>query len=132
MKRSKRLYALSGVLLVICGVTFGVSRYEQRKEEIKNSDEIILELAVDDVTKLSWEYDDTKLAFHKDETWLYDDDEAFPVSEEKINDLLGLFASFGVSFIIENVEDYGQYGLDEPTCSIHMETADERDRKSVV
>ncbi len=125
MKRSKRLYALSGVLLVICGVTFGVSRYEQRKEEIKNSDEIILELAVDDVTKLSWEYDDKKLAFHKDETWLYDDDEAFPVSEEKINDLLGLFASFGVSFIIENVEDYGQYGLDEPTCSIHMETADE-------
>lgn len=125
MKRSKRLYALSGVLLVICGVTFGVSRYEQRKEEIKNSDEVILELAADDVTKLSWEYDDTKLAFHKDETWLYDDDEAFPVSEEKMNDLLGVFASFGVSFIIENVEDYGQYGLDEPVCSIHMETADE-------
>lgn len=125
MKRSKKLYALLGVLAVICSVTFGVSRYEQRKEEIKNSDEIILELAAEDVTALSWEYDETKLAFHKSETWLYDDDEAFPVSEEKINELLGLFESFGVSFIIENVEDYSQYGLDDPTCSIHIETAKE-------
>lgn len=125
MKRSKKLYALLGVLAVICGVTFGVSRYEQRKEEIKNSDEIILELTAEDVTALSWEYDETKLAFHKGETWLYDDDEAFPVNEEKINDLLGLFESFGVSFIIENVEDYSQYGLDNPTCSIHIETAEE-------
>ena len=125
MKRYKKLYALLGVLAVICGVTFGVSRYEQRKEEIKNSGEIIMELAAEDVTALSWEYDGTKLAFHKNETWLYDEDETFPVSEEKVNELLGLFESFGVSFIIEHVEDYGQYGLDDPTCSIHIETAEE-------
>lgn len=125
MKRSKRLYVLLGALVVICGVTFGVSRYEQKKEEIKNSDEIILELAADAVTALSWEYDEIKLAFHKDEIWLYDDDETFPVSEEKIKDLLGLFESFGVSFIIEKVEDYSQYGLDDPICSIHIETAEE-------
>lgn len=125
MKRSKKLYALLGILAAICSVTFGVSQYEQRKEEIKNSDEIIMELAAEDVTALSWEYDETKLAFHKSETWLYDDDEAFPVSKEKINELLGVFKSFGVSFIIENVEDYSQYGLNDPTCSIHIETAEE-------
>lgn len=33
MKRSKRLYVLSGVLAVICGVTFGVSRYEHNFSE---------------------------------------------------------------------------------------------------
>lgn len=125
MKRFKRLGILLGVLVLICSVTLGVSRYEQRKEEIKNSDEVILELAADDVTALSWEYDKTKLAFHKNEGWKYDDDEAFPVSEEKMDELLGLFESFGVSFIIENVEDYAQYGLDEPTCSIHIETEEE-------
>lgn len=64
---------------------------------------------------VSWNFDDTKLAFHKtDDTWLYDDDEAFPVSEDKINDILSHFESFGVSFIIENVDDYDQYGLDNP------------------
>lgn len=125
MKRFKRLGILLGVLVLICGVTFGVSRYEQRKEEIKNSDEVILELAADDVTALSWEYDKTSLAFHKEEGWMYDDDENFPVSDEKMDELLGLFESFGVSFIIENVEDYAQYGLDEPICSIHIETEKE-------
>lgn len=124
MKRYKRLYVLSGVLAVICIVAFWVSRYEQRKEEIKNSDEVILELAADDVTALSWEYDKTKLAFHKDKTWLYDEDKAFPVNEKKVKKLLRIFESFGVSFIIENVEDYGQYGLDKPACSIHIETAE--------
>ncbi len=86
MKRSKRLYAWTGVLVIICGVTFGVSRYEQKKEEIKNSDKVILELAADDVTALSWEYDQTELAFHKDKRWLYDDDEAFPVSEGALSE----------------------------------------------
>lgn len=125
MKRYKRLGILLGVLVLVCSVTFGVSRYEQRKEEIKNSDEVILELAAEDVTALSWEYGETKLAFHKNEGWKYDDDEAFPVSEAKMDELLGLFESFGVSFIIENVEDYVQYGLDKPTCSIHIETEEE-------
>ncbi len=125
MKRFKRLYVLSGILVVICGVTFWVGRYEQRKEEIKNSDEIILEVAAEDVTALSWEYDETKLAFHKDETWMYNDDETFPVSEEKVKELLEPFESFGVSFMIENVEDYSQYGLDDPTCRIQIETAEE-------
>lgn len=124
MKRSKRLCILLGVFAAICGTVFGVSRYERRREEIKNTDEIILELPTEDVTGLSWEYDETKLAFHKDGTWLYDEDADFPVSEEKIREKLELFASFGASFIIENVEDYAQYGLDEPTCRIHIETAE--------
>lgn len=124
MKRYKKIYILSGILIFGCILTFGVSRYEQKKEEIKNSDEVIMEVSEDDVTALSWEYDDTKLAFHKDEKWLYDDDENFPVSEEKVSSLLELFESFGVSFIIENVEDYAQYGLDNPECTINIETED--------
>lgn len=125
MKRSKRLYLLGVMLVVICGVTFGVSRYEQYKEEIKNSDESILTISADEVTAFSWEYDQTKLAFHKDGTWQYDDDGDFPVSEEKVEELLGIFASFEVAFTIENVEDYAQYGLDKPTCSIRIETKEE-------
>lgn len=78
---------------------FGVSRYEQHKEEIKNSDEVILELKNEDVKSLSWEYEETKLAFHKDETWMYDDDETFPVSKDKVEQLLGVFESFGVSLL---------------------------------
>ncbi|MGF0019141.1 DUF4340 domain-containing protein [Sporofaciens sp. SGI.106] len=122
MSRSKKIYVLLGVLAVICLITFGVSRYEEKKEQIKNSDEVVLELETEDVTALSWEYDEQTLAFHKDENWLYDEDENFPVNEEKISELLEPFQEFGVSFIIEDVEDYGQYGLEDPICTIKIST----------
>lgn len=122
MKRYKRIYLLLGVLFLSGLATFGVMRWEERKEKIKNSDEIILEISSDEVQSVSWEYESEKLAFHKDERWLYDEDEAFPVDEDKLSGLLEQFQEFGVSFIIEDVKDYGQYGLDDPVCTIHLDT----------
>lgn len=124
MNRSKKLYILLGVLAAVCIATFAVMRIEEHKEQIKNSEDIILELPSELVQSLSWEYGETALAFHKDGIWLYDEDEAFPVSEEQVNTLLEQFEAFGVSFIIENVEDFGQYGLDNPVCTIHLSSAE--------
>ncbi|NLJ89685.1 MAG: DUF4340 domain-containing protein, partial [Clostridiales bacterium] len=125
MKRFKRAIALVAILVVASVATFLLSRYEEKKEQIKSSDEIILEIPSDTVTALSWELEETSLAFHKgDEGWLYDEDEAFPVSEEKVNEILSYFEAFDVSFIIENVEDYDQYGLKDPEGIIHLTTTD--------
>lgn len=124
MNRFRRIYILLGILGAACIATFGVMRYEERRENIKNSEEVILKLEKDSVKCLSWEHESETLSFRKDGTWLYEKDEAFPVDEDKINRLLEQFESFGVSFIIEDVEDYGQYGLDDPVCTIHMETDD--------
>lgn len=124
MSRSKKLLLLLGVLAAVCVVTFCVSRYQEHKEQIKTSDQIILEIPEDSVTALSWTYDGQSLAFHKDEVWYYDADETFPVDEDAISALLEGFQSFGVSFIIEEVEDYGQYGLDDPVCTIQLTTED--------
>ena len=44
MKRSKRLYILLGILVVACAATFALSRYEERQEQIQNSDEVVLEV----------------------------------------------------------------------------------------
>ena len=125
MQRSKRIYTLLGVLAVSCIATFAVLKVEEKKEQISNSDEVILEISTDSVQALSWDYEDTSLAFHKDDQWLYDEDSAFPVDEEKMEELLEQFQSFGVSFIIEDVEDYAQYGLEDPLCTIHLETEDQ-------
>ena len=124
MCKAKKLYVLLGVLLVACVATLAVSRHEEEKEIIQNSDEIILTVDAEKVTALSWEYGETSLAFHKDEVWQYDEDEAFPVDEEKISGLLKEFQEFGVSFVIDEVEDYAQYGLDEPTCTIQIAAGD--------
>ena len=126
MKRSKKIYILLLILAVTSIATYAVRQYEEHKEKIKNKEEIILEIPKDSVTALSWEYEGEdkreKFSFHKEDKWLYDEDEAFPVDEDKIDELLGLFEELKSSFIIEDVEDYGQYGLEDPACTIHLET----------
>lgn len=126
MKRYKRILVLVAVLVVASLATFALTQYEEKQEQIKNSDAIILEIPADSVTSLSWDYSTgSSLAFNKiDGVWKYQDDEAFPVSEEKVSDILEKFESFGVTFIIENVEDYSQYGLDEPEATLHLATAE--------
>lgn len=125
MKRSKRLCILLGVLAVACVATFALSRYQAKKEQIETSGEVALEIPVDSVQALSWEYDGEELAFHKDDKWIYDEDEAFPVDGEKIEDLLDQFSAMGAAFIIENPEDLSPYGLSDPTCSITITTDEE-------
>ena len=124
MKRTKKLGILLGVLVFACVATVGVTKYENRKEQIKNSGETILSIPSDSVTAFSWEYNGQELSFHKDEIWLYDTDEAFPVDDEVMENLLKQYDDFAAAFIIEDVEDYAQYGLDEPECTINISTAD--------
>ncbi|NLX61812.1 MAG: hypothetical protein GXZ06_04730, partial [Tissierellia bacterium] len=88
MKRSKKIYLLLFILLLTSIATYAVKQYEEHKEKIKNREEIILQIAYEDVKALSWEYDDESLSFHREDKWLYDEDEAFPVDEEKMKELL--------------------------------------------
>ena len=125
MRKATKLYALLGVLLVVCIAAFAVSRYEEKKEQIKNSGEVILEIPTESVTALSWTNESGTFSFTKDETWVYDEDNAFPVDEEKINDLLEQFTSLAAAFAIDDVEDFAQYGLDEPICTIHITAGEE-------
>ena len=121
MNQSKKLAVLLGILLAVSAAAFVVARWKEHKEQIQNSDTVILEVPTGSVQSLSWEYQSDTLSFHKDGTWIYDGDEAFPVDDEKVDGLLEQFQSFGAAFIIENVEDYGQYGLDTPVCIIKLE-----------
>lgn len=122
MKRAKKLYCLLGVLGVGCVATYALMQYEEYKEEIKNSNEVVLEIDPDTVKSLSWNVGDEQFTFRKDESWIYETDEAFPVDEEEIMELLENFRAFEVSFIIENVEDHSLYGLDEPMSTITITT----------
>ena len=125
MHKAAKIYALLGVLLAVCAAAFAVSHYEEKQEQIKNSGEVILDIPVDQVTALSWTNDSGTFSFTKDETWAYEDDAAFPVDEEKISSLLSQFESFEASFVIENIDDYAQYGLDAPVCTIRITAGSE-------
>ena len=125
MNRAKRIYVLLFVPLVLCIAAVAVLQTEQHKEQIKTSGEVVLQIDADMVQALSWEYDGQTLSFHKDESWSYDGDAAFPVDDQKIASLLEQFEEFGALFTISDVEDYGQYGLSDPLCTISLEAGEE-------
>ena len=125
MKRQTRLIALFCVLAVAVGAAVGLSLYSEEAEQIAESGEVVFELPVDEVTALSWEYTDEEgetvsLAFTNDGGWSYDGDAAFPVDGEALTELLDYFAAMPAAFVIEDVTDYGQYGLEEPLCTIDI------------
>lgn len=125
MHKAKRIYALLGVLVVICIAALAVSQHEEKKEQIKSGEKIILEIPTDSVTVLSWTNEEGTFSFTKGSSWTYDGDSAFPVDREKIESLISQFKSFTAAFTIENVEDEALYGLDEPVCTISVTTDEE-------
>ena len=124
-KKQRTLCILLGVFALVCIAAVLVSRHEEKVEQIKNSGETILSIPSDTVTALSWTNEDGTFSFAKDGAWVYDGDSAFPVDEEKINNLLSQFENFTAAFVIDDVEDYAQYGLDEPVCTIHITAGEE-------
>lgn len=125
MRKSVKLYLLLGVLAVICMAAFAVSRHEEKKEQIKSSGEVILQIPTDTVTALSWENENGSFSFTKEESWIYDADTAFPVDASKMETMLEQFEQLTAAFVIEAVEDYEQYGLDEPICTITISSGEE-------
>lgn len=126
MKRSKKLCILLGVLIAACLAALAAMYAEEKKEEIKTSGETVLSVESAKVTALCWEQDGMTLSFRRgDDGWQYDDDAEFPVSDSAMDALLEPFRSLSAAFTIENAEDLGRYGLDEPTCTITLTTADQ-------
>lgn len=127
MKRFQKLGLLVAVLAAVSAATLALGRYEQTQEKIQTSEDVILQIPADTVTAISWRYaDDTGLSFHKEnDTWCYDENAAFPVSQEEMNQILSHFEDFGAAFCIEDVTDYSQYGLDKPACTLAITTGEE-------
>ncbi len=128
MNKTKKLGLLCGALVVVSAAAFGVSRMQENKEKIQSGDSVIAEISSDSASALSWETESTSLSFTKNEdgSWIYGEDEAFPVSTTEIENLLSSFEDLESSYTIEEAEDLSQYGLDDPVCTITV-TADDTD-----
>lgn len=133
MKRYKTILILCGVLAIACIATLVAMRYEEKQEQIKNSNETIIAIDADTVVGLSWDIpagedtDAISLSFTRTDSnsaWTWGKDADFPVDAEKMAELLETFADFGAAFEIDEVEDYSQYGLDDPTGTITLTLED--------
>ena len=125
MKRSKKLGIMLGVLAAVCAMALAVSMVQEKQEHIEISGETILSIPVDSVRSFLWTEGENTLGFHRTETgWTADEDGDFPASADKVEALLKPYEAFGAGFTIEEVEDPGLYGLDDPTAVLCIETED--------
>ena len=116
MNRQKKPAVLVGVLVAPCGIIDIVSGVQKHIDTISTVDKEIIATSESALTAVSWTKEGTTLSFTKtDDTWSDASDADFPVDQEKMSDFLEHFESVHASFIIENVEDFGQYGLAAPS-----------------
>ena len=125
MKRQKNLLILLGVLAGLCAVILLVTGVQKHIDKITTVDKNIVDLDTDSVTRISWTSGGKTLTYEKtDDVWQQSDDAAFPVDQEKLQELLQRFAPLNAGFEIDDVQDYGQYGLDSPEVTVTLTTAD--------
>jgi len=126
MKKGKLMIVLLSVLVLIIIAIFVVKAISKKKEELSKIDEVVFELDTASVTSILWNKDECSLRFNMvDGAWIYDYDNSYPVDTELVDNVLKHLESVHACFIIENVEDYDQYGLGEdPVGFIKITTAE--------
>lgn len=122
MKRNKRLWILLIVCAAVFAGTFAVSRIRERVENIRASGETVLSVSPEAVTALSWETERGSFSFRREEKWIYDGDESFPVSDDAIRERLKPFENLAAAFVIDEPESLADYGLKNPECTVTIQT----------
>lgn len=125
MNRQKKLALLVGVLAALCILIAVVTGVQKHIDTVNTVDEEVFATSETALTAVSWTKDGTTLAFTRtDDTWSDASDPDFPVDQDKMGDFLEHFQSVHASFVIEDVQDFAQYGLDVPACTITLTSAD--------
>ncbi|QFJ55791.1 DUF4340 domain-containing protein [Pseudobutyrivibrio xylanivorans] len=125
MKRAKTLLILSGILVVSVIAILAERAFKMHVDAINTIDEEVFSISQEDITSLSVKKDADSITIeNSDGKWKYTDDKDFPVNQDYVSDMLANFQSVHASFIIDNVEDYSQYGLSNPEATITFTTAD--------
>lgn len=122
MKRMKKLLLLLAVLALILGATFAATKLDPEYEAEEDTSAVIFTVDADSVTNLGWDYSE-KISFTRSEdSWICDQDAAFPVDTDYLDTMLETLAEIRSSRTIENVEDWDQYGLEIPVCTVTVTT----------
>lgn len=121
MKKNKKGLITAVILLIFLLIVYIVIRNLHLDEEEQEEDttETVYEIDAADISKLQVASGDTSFSFtHADDTWTYDEDRNFPLSESAVLDKVSYVTSVSSSRTIEEPENLEDYGLEEPEVSI--------------
>lgn len=124
MKKKQMIVGI--VLLILCiGGYFGVKAYNAHQEKKQEAEAMKpVSIAVSDITGFSYVKDDTVLEFKKDgEDWVYTGDTSMDIDEASVEEMLATVCDVTSTEKI-TAENLSDYGFDEPTNIITLDTAE--------
>lgn len=123
MKRGKKLCSLLAVLVLLLGATWLAARWDPENAAEETAGTTVFSLDADAVTNIRWDYSE-ELSFTKEaDTWVYDEDPAFPLDTAYIDTMLANIRQITSTKTIEHVENWDQYTLEIPVCEITVTAA---------
>ncbi len=126
MKRGKKLISLLGVLVLLVGATFAATNLnpDNSATEPADTSTIVFSMDADAVNQVSWDYSEAVSFARSGNTWVYTEDDAFPLDTSYIDTILETLTEVTAYKTIENAEDLDQYGLEVPVCTVTVTAGD--------
>lgn len=126
-KKRNTLVVLLAMLVVVCGVYFGVSKYSeaQMNEETQAEEESIPMIQMDDVVAVSYDNETASLSFEKQEDeWICLEQEDFPLIQNRINSIANAMKDMSANRKLDDTTDLSQFGLDQVTKTVTAEDSE--------
>lgn len=130
MKKSTKLVSAVVVLAVLGGVYVGLNTYVSKEEKAESSSEEeskteVFSVKTDDIKSLEFIVDKKEVTFEKkDDSWVKKDETAFPVNQTTLDSAASAIETVEADRVLEDVEDLAEYGLDSPSNTVTVDTAD--------
>ena len=129
MKKSTKLVSAVVVLAVLGGVYVGLNTYVSKEEKTESSEEEskteVFSMKTDDIKSLEFIVDKKEVTFEKkDDSWVKKDETAFPVNQTTLDSAASAIEKVEADRVLEDVEDLTEYGLDSPSNTVTVDTAD--------
>ena len=130
MKKSTKLVSAVVVLAVLGGVYVGLNTYVSKEEKAESSSEEeskteVFSVKTDDIKSLEFIVDKKEVTFEKkDDSWVKKDETAFPVNQTTLDSAASAIETVKADRVLEDVEDLAEYGLDSPSNTVTVDTAD--------
>lgn len=129
-KQGRHFIILIAVLTVLVVGYFCLRQYnthQQEKEAEQVDGEVLVDIDQEDILRFSYVYEDETYSFERsgeDGEWVSADDPSLNLTQSRLDNMAGKFASVTAKDTITGVTDLSQYGLEEPSNVLHWETAE--------
>ena len=128
LSRPTKFAILVGCLLVAVGayaLAVHIAANEEETEESTQT-ETFISVSSDDITKLTWSYDETEYTLEKNDegNWIWEGNEDFELDQDTVNGMVSTISAIDASRVLTDVTDYAQYDLDDPESVITFEPSD--------